>query len=266
MSAVACGGGTTTPCNDHGRCMPMMELAQFASLNGDATTYSYGLDPNNPNTWDGSRIYGCHCDADYAGYDCSLRICPRGDDPGTYGQSAELQILQCIASSGTLTLTFRQHTTAPISWNASVAEVSAAVNALPSVQNGADISFSGADSFCVDRLHGVNYVSVTFFAVFGDLPPLQGNISSLVSDDNGGGAGSGSLAIRTDGVALGSLTSVKGTTENDVCSGRGLCDTKTGVCSCFLGFSSSNGRNGEGSLGECGYRVPKRTSFTSAYT
>jgi hypothetical protein len=70
---MACGGGLELPCYGHGRCMSMNELAEWADDNGDATEYSYGLDPNNPATWDGHRVFGCKCDAGYSGYDCSLR-------------------------------------------------------------------------------------------------------------------------------------------------------------------------------------------------
>lgn len=70
---MACGGGLESPCNGHGRCMSMSELALWAEDNGDATDYTYGLDPNNANTWDAHRIFGCMCDVGYSGYDCSLR-------------------------------------------------------------------------------------------------------------------------------------------------------------------------------------------------
>ena len=35
-------------------------------------------------------------DEGYHGYDCSLRSCPEGDDPGTWAQKTEQQIIQCI--------------------------------------------------------------------------------------------------------------------------------------------------------------------------
>jgi hypothetical protein len=71
---MACGGGRENSCSGHGRCMSMNELAVWDDDNGDKTEYSYGLDPNNPHTWDGHRIFGCKCDEGYAGYDCSLRL------------------------------------------------------------------------------------------------------------------------------------------------------------------------------------------------
>lgn len=33
----------------------------------------------------------CHCDDGYSGYDCSERVCPTGDDPGSWGQESEVQ-------------------------------------------------------------------------------------------------------------------------------------------------------------------------------
>lgn len=72
--------------------MSVAELALVANNNGDATDYTYGANPNNPLTWDGNRIYGCKCDSGFTGYDCSLKVCPKGDDPGTYDQNAEVQV------------------------------------------------------------------------------------------------------------------------------------------------------------------------------
>lgn len=38
-----------------------------------------------------------------------------------------------------------------------------------------------------------------------------------------------------------------------------LCDRTTGECSCFPGWSSSNGAGGIGDRSDCGYRVPMTT-------
>lgn len=133
---MGCGGGLTTPCNGNGRCMTMKELALFAENNGDATTYTYGADPNEPRTWDADRIHGCHCDEGYTGYDCSLRTCPTGDDPATYDDHVEVQLLTCSADAGYFTLTFRQHTTANIQYNATADEVRDALMKLPSMSPG----------------------------------------------------------------------------------------------------------------------------------
>ncbi|KAH8059572.1 hypothetical protein JL720_13786 [Aureococcus anophagefferens] len=69
--------------------------------------------------WDASMIYGCACDAGFAGYDCSERECPRGDDPLTAGVD-EVQLLTCDCGepggcgNGTIALAFRGQRTAPI--------------------------------------------------------------------------------------------------------------------------------------------------------
>lgn len=44
-------------------------------MNGDLGGFTYGATNRNPLTWDYNKIYGCHCDEGWHGYDCSLRAC-----------------------------------------------------------------------------------------------------------------------------------------------------------------------------------------------
>merc|ERR1719352_1545278 len=93
-------------CFGHGQCLSMSLLADKTELNGDATEHTYGKIPNDPATWDHDKMYGCLCDEGYEGYDCSLRACPRGDDPRTIDQTFELQAFTCTASAGFFKLSF----------------------------------------------------------------------------------------------------------------------------------------------------------------
>mmetsp|Transcript_7743 Transcript_7743/g.16156 ORF Transcript_7743/g.16156 Transcript_7743/m.16156 type:complete len:798 (+) Transcript_7743:173-2566(+) len=138
---MACGGGTTTPCSGHGQCLSMRHLSWESNLNGDATNYVYGTDPNNYATWDADRIFGCKCDEGWEGYDCSLRSCPVGDNPGTYGENRELQLLRCQATSGTFRLQFRQETTPELSWDITDWELKSVLEDLDSVKR-VDVDFS----------------------------------------------------------------------------------------------------------------------------
>ena len=71
--------------------------------------FSYGNIPNNPATWDATRIFGCLCDPQYTGYDCSLLTCPYGDDPDTPNQVDEQQIISCTYAGGSDAQVFIVH-------------------------------------------------------------------------------------------------------------------------------------------------------------
>ncbi|KAH8051036.1 hypothetical protein JL722_11073 [Aureococcus anophagefferens] len=105
-------GGAPLECFGVGTCLSMAEAAaqvDYVSLEHDAAY----------DGWDASMIYGCACDAGFAGYDCSERECPRGDDPLTAGVD-EVQLLTCDCGepggcgNGTIALAFRGQRTAPI--------------------------------------------------------------------------------------------------------------------------------------------------------
>lgn len=312
---MACGGGTDNACSGHGRCMSMSELALWAELNGDATSYTYGSDPNNAATWDGSRVHGCLCDEGFHGYDCSLMTCPSGDDPGTYNDHSEVQLLKCTANTGYFTLTFRQFTTPNIPVNASRALLQQYLSNLPSINTPVNVYFTldflppnatmtytqphlyQADglpswghfdangTFVSDAIvpprvldnstvcdsSGLQLVIIDFATVPGDLPPLTASVSAL---SIGGNVNTGSVTISTDGAtAWGmdngghsvSYRSIKGTTENDICNNRGLCNTNTGICACFAGWSSGDGHGGPGNKRDCGYRNDHLYSSFNSY-
>lgn len=62
--------------------------------------------------------------------------------------------------------------------------------------------------------------------------------------------------------------SVLGSKENDVCAGRGMCDTETGLCHCFATaageiYASSNGYGAAGIRGDCGHVLTASQSASS---
>ena len=235
-SVLNCPGSPL--CNGHGQCLDMASLADLSTNNGDLAGYTYGRTPNNPVTWDGSKIFGCHCDEGFGGYDCSERRCPAGDDPNTTEQLNEVQIISCTDAdqAGSISFNFRQQTTVvPITPTATRAEVKASLETLSSIGTVAVdlVTVGNPDRLCT--VAG-NQFAIEFLTDHGDVPNIK-----LIQQ-----------SIDTIMVA----EQVKGTKEMIECSGRGLCDTATGSCMCFTGYGSSNGMGGLGLLGDCGYIEP----------
>lgn len=241
---LACPGATneeTDGCSGHGQCLDMNTLAVLATVNGVLAGYTYGDTPNNPATWDATRLYGCLCDPQYEGYDCSLYVCPHADDPDTYGQRDEQQLIKCADAdrSGNIVLTFRQYSTTPLAPNSTSADVRTALELLPSVGEVSVEPFGPSD---IDRIcqPAGNQLIVTFKTEHGDLPLIQFAVENI------------------DGVSdfFNIVEHLPGTKENLECAGRGLCDHSNGQCSCFPGYGSSDGKGGKGNNRDCGYLEP----------
>jgi hypothetical protein len=87
-------------CNGKGICYSMYDFAA-KTRNLRSLQYDYST------IWDSHKIQGCVCDYPNFGYDCSLRNCPSGDDPLTSSQVNEVQLVQCIASTGSFVLYYK---------------------------------------------------------------------------------------------------------------------------------------------------------------
>ena len=87
-SRMTCPNG----CSGHGTCKSMRRNARD---NPRSWTTEKLMQYYYTAVWDAEMIYGCHCDREFHGYDCSLRICPNGDDPLTTGQVNEKQTITC---------------------------------------------------------------------------------------------------------------------------------------------------------------------------
>lgn len=256
---LACPGAEREAgaCAGKGRCLSMRELAIHAESNGDDASAVYGNAPNVGSTWDADRVFGCLCDEGFTGHDCALRSCVLGDDPGTHGQSNELQLFACRADAGKFTLTFREATTRKLHHNATAAAVEEALEALATIGT-VSVQFSLGSAACADDASYANVVYVQFETEHGDLPSLS--VATALLSRNGKAANANVL-VKTDAATLtdadGMLhTSITGDTETDECANRGLCDTQTGDCTCFRGYSMSNGLGGPGTIPDCGYRLP----------
>lgn len=229
-------------CSSHGICMSMSQLAEVANLNGDATSYTYGLNRHNPVTWDSEHVWGCHCDEGWHGYDCSLKDCPTGDDPHTPGVP-EIQEIRCRAAAGSFVLSFRQYRTEAINFDDTADELKAKLDAVHTI-HGVTVAIQGGGA-ALCSAGSIVSTTVTFNQDMSNVPSLI-VVSSTLSGT------SAAVSIIADGTSL----SRQGTTENAVCSNRGICDEVSGVCQCFRQWGSSNGNNGPGEREDCGYVLP----------
>jgi len=148
-------------CNGNGQCMSVRELAGKIS-EGE---WVYGAALNSPATWDADRVHGCLCDEGYWGHDCARRTCPHGDDPGSYGQAKETQLVECHAGGGAFTLTYQSSfyttkTTEGIPANSSALEVAAALEKLSNLDD-VEVAFSSGPSACRPEAIGQEVVSIT---------------------------------------------------------------------------------------------------------
>ncbi|OWY92408.1 hypothetical protein PHMEG_00038611 [Phytophthora megakarya] len=143
-------------CNNAGQCLSLKELS---------ATFAVGTEPLYDTAWDADMIYGCKCSKGYHGYDCSMKSCPRGDDPLTTGQKNEVQIVQCTATGGSFLLFFNgQYVQVPFDATLSQFEgILASLKTLSDVK----VTFGAAGATAVCSSTVPNAVLIEFISEFG---------------------------------------------------------------------------------------------------
>ena len=261
-TGVACermgcpGSEAGVSCSGHGRCESLRYRAITRTLGDHSAGYLRNFEYTD--VWDANKIYGCFCDAGFTGPACDLRDCPFGDDPMTgsgndllaeFGgkssneQVNSVQTLTCQADGGTFVVCFRGECTEDINFfdsaevfNIKLGKVST-IAAVSAIYTGVNPTACLKDS--------INTITVTFTQDFGRLPTLVPHTKKLTSTD----PNSRPVVMKVEHKVI-------GTKENVPCSNRGVCDVTTGVCTCDIGYTTSNGYGAFGNdlanRGDCG--------------
>lgn len=242
----------------------MIDMASYAkTADGDPLPLTYGLNPNNHYTWDGPQLYGCICDDGWTGYDCSQQTCMKGEDitdrearPFLHD---EVQTLVCESLNPTqdtwFRLLFRGAVTPPIHYAASAHDVRTFMESLRTI-GIMDIAFSG-HSVCTPPPG--NTIQFIFKTEHGDVPLIQVLPEDGWDDTQLRFSAGSHTYLKTAPYGFTTIQAAeqqKGITQEQECSGRGLCDRDAGVCRCFIGFGASDGMRGPGDRADCGWREP----------
>jgi len=239
--------GHTEQCSGHGRCITLREA-------GEHVDHLHFHGAGSYSGWDEDMLAGCACQPGWEGPACSLRSCPKGDDPDTAGTD-EVQLFECTCTtcSGGVRFAFRGDTTLDVPFDASDDLIRHRMLQLATV---GDISVRIA--FGTGMCSGSGSLTeFTFLAPGGPLAPLSFSTYGTLA---------GTLGVKAGGqysLVLPHLESATGTREHAECSGRGTCDHAAGVCRCLPGFQSSDGRGNAGSRGDCGHRYLSGMSVTT---
>ena len=260
---LSCPANEGDICFGRGRCLSMRQLAAYHRDEYlDPSPVQYGINANDPLTWDADMIYGCLADeyGSYYGlynvtnptgryldtYTCPMtynrRLADKVDiiDGVKYTNHTlnyEKQQILCDADTGYVKLSFRGKTTDWIPTTATEAEFKAYLEAVPSIGQTA-ISFSH-DYFCSPS--GAFSANVTFLTNFGHVPLLKW----VDSKDLDGGE---------EKVTIVRLERARGE-DLMICGGHGDCDPITGKCKCYDQYTTSDGFGNQGSTGDCGYNI-----------
>merc|ERR1712224_230069 len=209
--------------------------------------------------WPWLKYQQCHCDAGYEGDDCSLRQCPKGDDPETdcnTDRGYDFQQISCDlnspATKGFFQLRFvdqfgGEYDTRPIkidpvglTQEENANSIQDALEALPNfaipeVEIDVDFSDPSADALIkVFFTDGHNTGKQKMLQVIDRAQCTHGSQPYFMVDAANEALGKGDLECeieRQNPFPQGSTYR-----ESDTCSNRGVCDQSTGRCNCFDGY------------------------------
>jgi hypothetical protein len=194
--------------------------------------------------WDADKQQACVCDAGYSGADCTLRTCPRGDDPLTSGvrynngdSANEYDVFKFdLATTGTLRHQIK-YTDAQGREHFGYTDYIDMANAAATDSPLTGASKAGAFTLAFRSIGPLQGATVDFASA----PTMKVTLTNV-----GGTAQDRYIEVTSYNQATGAATALTvtlsttttiGNTEAVECSNRGLCDYTSGACSCFSGYS-----------------------------
>ena len=276
---VSAQGQPPLMCSGHGMCVNLEEAARLElNLENRADPFDgvVRLDRRSIyhyTDWDdGVAMMGCVCDTGYEGHDCALKSCPTGDDPLTFNQTDEEQLLDCgcyvgRACAGSFRLRFRGQSTRAIPFNSSAELLLFELERLKTISPGglrvASVETAGFDRpLCSSS--GETH-RITFLTEHGTLPAIEPLLMDASLDVQIVSGGNKSYYYPWV------PPSVAGTKEEARCSGRGTCDRRgifdggvsgPGTCHCYGLFGPSDKHGGEGPIYDCGHNLAENLNVS----
>ena len=180
--------------------------------------------------WDANSLTSCDCDGGFFGADCSLVMCPKGDDPMTLNQNYR-QILLTVSTSystmaGTLGVVFAGQRSElslsnPSSSNCVIGmQMSTMIGSVGCVYTPATaqiyrfaISFYSFPTFPKENNFHTNDGNPSISQFYCDISQTNSDVTCIFSD------------ITATNII-----------EYNYCSDRGICDFNKGLCACNDGF------------------------------
>lgn len=259
---------TTCPndCSGHGQCRT--DANSFYYI-GQTPVAAWGDEIPDYSKTSGSPTWGihtswlkyqqCHCDAGYEGDDCSLRMCPKGDDPETEcgnDLGNDKQKITCTFAAnpagGTLTKAFLHmrfkdqfngvYDTRPILLD--VANLDDDENA-----NSVQDALEALPNFAIPEIEvdfepknaGKTIVDITVEFTDGHNTGRQSLLEVYSKSECSDGAqplfesvvAAGDVSCAVERLSKPEEDNYK---EHVTCANRGICDQSTGLCNCFDGF------------------------------
>ncbi|GMI18818.1 hypothetical protein TrLO_g6162 [Triparma laevis f. longispina] len=247
-------------CSNHGTCQTIRN-AGYTYGRDVSVVGANGGDSKGPlyNNWDKDSTTMCVCDTGFTGPDCSMRICPKGDDPLTNGQNYRKIVVATGADAGAGAVMggfFKFNflgESVRFSANASnwtSTQCDTAIDGLLNVQESNCVRSGGTVATGADQrfLLGANY-TITFqsFPTF----PYENNVYNHNGNPN-------VLDFSCDvsevsGTALNPYCRIWDVQSTNVreyaeCSNRGICDHSTGQCTCATGYTGVSCDTADGTV------------------
>jgi hypothetical protein len=215
----------------------MRQAADFYGYRSTPTSSTLPLPYSN---WEADAVTMCVCDWGFTGPDCSMKLCSKGDDPLTIGQSYRSITITTstndtvVPTGGVYTLYFDGEAV-QFDYDASAADLQAAIDSLDNVElSHVDVVQSAG---IYSNLYTVQFRRWPTFPRQNNIfshdgsPPLSSFVCSALK-----------VSIAANQTVLCDLADVPATDvrEYKACSGRGSCNFATGQCMCFPGYGEAN--------------------------